>query len=83
MGKASGINYMMQRLGAVFAIAIGTSVFAAYGHLGTPASVTDGFKPALSACTVFAVLAALTATGITARNIARAPEPQPADSLAA
>jgi len=82
LGKASGINYMMQRLGAVFAIAIGTSVFAAYGHLGTPASVTDGFKPALAACTVFAVLAALTAAGITATKKAGAPEPEPAESLA-
>jgi EmrB/QacA subfamily drug resistance transporter len=81
MGKASGINYMMQRLGAVFAIAIGTSVFAAYGHLGTPASVTDGFRPALAACTVFAVLAALTATGVTARKKVEAPEAQPAESL--
>jgi len=82
MGKASGINYMMQRLGAVFAIAIGTSVFAAHGHLGTPASVTDGFKPAFAACTVFAVLAALTAAGITARKKVEAPELQTAESLA-
>ena len=82
LGKASGISYMMQRLGAVFAIAIGTSVFAAYGHLGTPASVTDGFKPALAACTVFAVLAALTAAGITAPKKAGTPEPEPAESLA-
>jgi hypothetical protein len=73
---------MMQRLGAVFAIAIGTSVFAAYGHLGTPASVTGGFKPALAACTVFALLAALTAAGITAPKKAGAPEPEPAQSLA-
>ena len=41
LGKASGINYMMQRFGAVFAIAIGGAVFAAYGHLGTPANATD------------------------------------------
>jgi MFS family permease len=46
MGKASGINYMAQRFGAVFAIAIGSAVFSAYGHLGTPASVTAGFRPA-------------------------------------
>jgi hypothetical protein len=42
MGKASGINYMAQCLGGVFAIAISTAVFAANGHLGTPAGVTDG-----------------------------------------
>ena len=64
LGKASGINYMMQRFGAVFAIAIASAVFAAYGHLGTPTSVTDGFKPALAACVVFALLAALCALAI-------------------
>jgi EmrB/QacA subfamily drug resistance transporter len=71
MGKASGINYMAQRFGAVFAIAIASAVFSAYGHLGTPASVTAGFKPALWACAGFALLAALTAIGIPARK--RAP----------
>jgi hypothetical protein len=39
---------MMQRFGAVFGVAIASSVFAAYGHLGSPASVTDGFKAALA-----------------------------------
>ena len=65
LGKASGINYMMQRFGAVFAIAIASAVFAADGHLGTPASVTDGFKPALAVCAGFALLAALSALAIT------------------
>jgi MFS family permease len=65
LGKASGINYMMQRFGAVFAIAVASAVFAAHGHLGTPASVTDGFRPALAACAVFALLAALSALAIT------------------
>ena len=65
LGKASGINYMMQRFGAVFAIAVASAVFAAYGHLGTPASVTDGFRPALAACAGFALLAALSALAIT------------------
>jgi EmrB/QacA subfamily drug resistance transporter len=65
LGKASGINYMMQRFGAVFAIAVASAVFAAHGQLGTPASVTDGFKPALAACAVFALLAALSALAIT------------------
>jgi EmrB/QacA subfamily drug resistance transporter len=76
MGKASGINYMAQRLGGVFAIAISTAVFAANGHLGTPASVTDGFKPALAACAGFALLATLSAMAITSRT----PEPIPQPS---
>ena len=58
MGKASGINYMAQRLGTVFAIAIGSAVFSAHGHLGSPAAVTAGFRPALWSCVVFAALAA-------------------------
>jgi hypothetical protein len=33
-------------------------------HLGSPAGVTAGFGPALWACVVFAVLAAVTAFGI-------------------
>jgi hypothetical protein len=64
MGKASGINYMMQRFGAVFAVAIGTSVFQAYGHLGSPASVTAGFKPALGVCAAFSLLGTLVALAL-------------------
>ena len=70
MGKASGINYMAQRFGTVFAIAIASAVFSANGHLGSPASVTAGFRPALWACAAFAVLAALTAFGISPRRTA-------------
>jgi EmrB/QacA subfamily drug resistance transporter len=72
MGKASGINYMAQRFGAVFSIAIGSAVFSAYGHLGAPASVTAGFEPALWTCAALALLAAISAAGITARRSATA-----------
>jgi EmrB/QacA subfamily drug resistance transporter len=65
LGKASGINYMMQRFGAVFAIAVVSAVFSSYGNLGTPAGVTNGFRPALAACAIFALLAALSALAIT------------------
>jgi EmrB/QacA subfamily drug resistance transporter len=67
MGKASGINYMAQRFGAVFAVAIGSTVFASHGGLGSPAAVTAGFKPALWACSVFAGLGALAAVAMSAR----------------
>jgi MFS family permease len=70
MGKASGVNYMAQRFGAVFAIAIGSTVFGTFGSLRSPAAVTAGFKPALWACAVFAILAALTALGISPRRTA-------------
>jgi EmrB/QacA subfamily drug resistance transporter len=65
IGKASGINYMAQRFGAVFGIAIGTTVFGSYGRLGTPATVTAGFEPALWTCAALAVLATVSALGIT------------------
>ena len=73
LGKASGINYMMQRLGPAVAIAVASAVFAACGHFGTPANVTDGFKPALAACAGFALLAALSALAITPPKTQHAP----------
>jgi EmrB/QacA subfamily drug resistance transporter len=90
LGKASGINYMMQRLGPAVAIAVASAVFAAYGHLGTPASVTDGFRPALAACAALALLAALTALAITPPSVrpgpglspGRAGEPSPGPDVA-
>src|SRR5215467_6969803 len=66
LGKASGISNMMQRFGAVFAIAIAGSAFAAYGHLGSPASVTDGFRPALAVAAALSLLGAATALAIAA-----------------
>lgn len=55
---------MAQRFGAVFAIAIGSAVFAAHGHLGDPASVTAGFRPAMWSGVVLAGLTAVTAIAI-------------------
>jgi EmrB/QacA subfamily drug resistance transporter len=68
MGKASGINYMALRFGAVFAVAIGSTVFSTYGSFGTPAAVTAGFKAALWACAVLAGLGALPAIAMSARG---------------
>ena len=79
LGKASGINYMMQRFGAVFAIAIASAVFAAHGHLSTPAGVTDGFRPALAACAGFALLAALSALAITPPKTRHARDLEPVE----
>ena len=80
MGTASGINQMAQRLGTVFAIAISSAVFSAYGHLGSPAAVTAGFRPALWSCVIFAALAAATAAGITSRTPNPATETRPTDA---
>jgi EmrB/QacA subfamily drug resistance transporter len=64
MGKASGLSYMSQRFGAVFAIAIASAVFSAHGDLSNPKTVTAGFQPALWSCVLFAVLAAVTSIAI-------------------
>jgi EmrB/QacA subfamily drug resistance transporter len=79
MGKASGINYMAQRFGTVFALAIASAVFAAHGHLGSPAAVTAGFRPALWACVCFAILAAIGGIAMTSSRRAASMQAQPAD----
>ncbi len=78
MGKASGINNMMQRFGAVFAIAIASSVFAAHGYIGSPASVTDGFRPALAVSAALSLLGALTALAVVTQRPETAADPEPA-----
>ena len=79
MGKASGINYMAQRFGTVFALAIASAVFAAHGHIGSPAAVTAGFRPALWACVCFAVLAALSGIAIVPLRRKTSTQAQPVD----
>ncbi len=54
------------------ALAIASAVFSAHGRVGGPATVTAGFRPALWTCAAFAVLAALTALGISPRRAAGA-----------
>jgi EmrB/QacA subfamily drug resistance transporter len=79
MGKASGIATMMQRFGAVFAIAIATSVFGAFGGLGSAADVTSGLQPGLAVSAGLSLLGALTALAITAGRRSPAAEPEPAE----
>jgi EmrB/QacA subfamily drug resistance transporter len=79
MGKASGINYMAQRFGTVFALAIASAVFSAHGHLGSPAAVTAGFRPALWVCVCFAVLAGLSALAITPSRRRASTQADPAE----
>jgi MFS family permease len=83
LGKASGINYMAQRFGSVFAVAIATAVFSASGHLGTPASVIAGFRPALATCAGLALLAAVCAIAITSRPPVPAVAPVPRERAGA
>ena len=80
LGTASGINYMAQRFGTVFAIAIGSAVFSAHGHLGSPAAVTAGFRPALWSIVVFAAAAAVAALAIPAPPRRASAPPATADT---
>ncbi len=68
MGKASGVNSTLQRFGSAFAIAIAAAVFTANGRLGTPASFTTGFRPALGVVAGLSVLGAVTALAVAGRR---------------
>jgi EmrB/QacA subfamily drug resistance transporter len=83
MGKASGVNYMAQRFGAVFAIAIASAVFSAHGDLGNPTAATAGFQAALWTCVGFAALAAATSAAITRRPSDTSTATSAVDALAA
>jgi len=68
MGKASGANSTFQRFGSVLGVAVTAAVFAANGHLGTPASFTAGFRPALALAAGFSVLGAVSALAVVTRR---------------
>jgi EmrB/QacA subfamily drug resistance transporter len=68
IGRASGVGNTMQRFGAAFGIAIVTVVFTAHGHLGSAASVTSGYRPALVASAALSLLGAVAAMGVSRRG---------------
>jgi hypothetical protein len=68
----------MQRFGSVFAVAIASSVFSAYGHLGSPASITSGFRPAEAVAAGLSLMGAVTALAITTRRRAASVSSEPA-----
>jgi EmrB/QacA subfamily drug resistance transporter len=83
MGKASGANSTVLTLGGTFGIAVVTAVFAAHGHVGTPAGFIAGFRPALGLAAVFALLGALSALAVGRRSPAAAqPKRAPAQPAA-
>ena len=47
VGRASGVSNTMQRFGGAFGIALASAIFAAQGHLGSAASFTAGYRPAM------------------------------------
>jgi EmrB/QacA subfamily drug resistance transporter len=82
MGKASGVNSTMQRLGSAFGIALAAAVFASNGHIGTPSSFAEGFRPALLAVASLSLLGVFTALGLHGRSHAT-PQLQPSAEVEA
>jgi EmrB/QacA subfamily drug resistance transporter len=77
MGKASGANVTLQRFGGAFGIAASTAVFAANGQLGTPASFTAGFRPALALAAGLSLLGVVSALAVSSnRRLPAAAQPQ-------
>jgi len=73
VGRASGVSNTMQRFGGAFGIALVSAVFAAHGHLGSAASFTAGYRPAMLVSAGLSLAGALAAVGISRRRTA-APE---------
>src|SRR5262249_24029556 len=65
IGKASGVNSSLQRFGSVFAVAVATAVFGAFGKLGAADTFLSGFRPALGVVGALALLASVTALAVT------------------
>jgi len=73
LGKASGTLNTMQQFGAVFGVAVVTAVFNAHGSLTSAASVTSGYRAALTVSAGASVLGAIVALGIRRSSVV-APE---------
>jgi MFS family permease len=64
VGRASGVTNTTQRFGGAFGIAVVSAVFAAHGHLGTAASFTAGYRPAMLGAAGLSLLGAAAAVAI-------------------
>ncbi|HEX8008134.1 MAG TPA: MFS transporter, partial [Trebonia sp.] len=73
VGRASGVSNTMQRFGAAFGIAIVTAVFTANGHLGSAASVTAGYRPAMVVSAAISLLGAVAAVAVGRRQAVSSP----------
>jgi EmrB/QacA subfamily drug resistance transporter len=68
VGRASGVSNTMQRFGGAFGVALVSAVFAGSGHLGTAASFTAGYRPAMLGAAGLSLLGALAAVAIGRRR---------------
>jgi EmrB/QacA subfamily drug resistance transporter len=80
VGQASGVSNTMQRFGGAFAIALVSAIFAAHGHLGSAASFTAGYRPAMLGSAGLSLVGAVAAIGIARRRVASPPRPAPAEA---
>jgi EmrB/QacA subfamily drug resistance transporter len=64
IGKASGVNSTLQRFGGAFGVAVATSVFAAFGNLGSSTAFITGFHPSLTMIAGLAAIGAMAALGV-------------------
>jgi hypothetical protein len=63
----------MQRFGGAFGIALVSAVFAARGQLGTAASFTAGYRPAMLGAAGLSLLGAIAAVAIGRRRAGSSP----------
>ena len=73
VGQASGVTNTTQRFGGAFGIALVSAVFAAHGHLGTAASFTAGYRPAMLGAAGLSLLGAVAAVAIGRRRAVTSP----------
>jgi EmrB/QacA subfamily drug resistance transporter len=64
LGKAAGVMNTMQQFGAVFGVAVATTVFNAHGSLASATAITSGYRPALAVSAGLSVLGACAALAL-------------------
>ena len=72
LGKAAGVMNTTQQFGAVFGIAVATTVFNAHGSLASAASIVSGYRPALAVGAALSALGAVTALAIRRARVGQA-----------
>jgi MFS family permease len=75
IGVASGVYNAMRQLGGTFGIAIASMTFAGFGGFASPATVSHGFRAALTATAAIAAAGALVGLGMRSRRRRAAPAP--------
>ena len=66
---------MLQRFGAVLGVALASSVFSAYGAIGSPTGFTDGFRPGITVAAALALVGALAGLAVAAHKTKQTESP--------